>query len=43
MKVVQKIMGRIQSVGIDQKYYCSEYYDVSVNKDCVKCETSLRF
>ena len=28
---------------IDKKYYCSDYYDVSVNKYGVKCETSLRF
>ena len=28
---------------IDQKYYCSNYYDVIVNKYGVKCETSLRF
>ena len=28
---------------IDQKYYCSNYYDVSVNKYGVKCGTSLRF
>ena len=28
---------------IDQKYNCSSYYDVSVNKYGVKCETSLRF
>ena len=28
---------------IDQKYYCSNYYDVSVNKYGVKCRTSLRF
>ena len=28
---------------IDQKYYCSNYYDLSVNKCGVKCETSLRF
>ena len=28
---------------IDQKYYSSDYYDVSVNKDGVKCGTSLRF
>ena len=27
----------------DQKYYCSDYYDVSVNKYGVKCGTSLRF
>ena len=28
---------------IDQKYYCSNYYDASVNKYGVKCRTSLRF
>ena len=28
---------------IDQKYYCSSYYDVSVNKYGFKCGTSLRF
>ena len=28
---------------IDQKYYCSNCYDVSVNKYGVKCGTSLRF
>ena len=28
---------------IDQKYYCSDYYDMSVNKYGVKCRTSLRF
>ena len=27
----------------DQKYYCSDYYDVSVNRYGVKCGTSLRF
>ena len=27
----------------DQKYYCSDYYDASVNKYSVKCGTSLRF
>ena len=27
---------------IDQNYYCSDYYDVIVNKDGVKCGTSLR-
>ena len=27
----------------DQKYYFSNYYDVSVNKYDVKCGTSLRF
>ena len=28
---------------IDQRYYYSIYYDVSVNKYGVKCGTSLRF
>ena len=28
---------------IDPKYYCSNYYDVSVNKYGVKCGISLRF
>ena len=28
---------------IDQTYYCSDYYDVSVNIYGVKCGTSLRF
>ena len=28
---------------IDQKYYCSSHYDVSVNKYGAKCGTSLRF
>ena len=28
---------------IDQKYYCSNYYDINVNKYGVKCGTSLRF
>ena len=28
---------------MDQKYYCSDYCDVSVNKYGVKCGTSLRF
>ena len=27
----------------DQNYYCSNYYDVNVNKYCAKCETSLKF
>ena len=35
---------RIGSVkNIDWKYYCSDYYDVSVNKYGVKCRTLLRF
>ena len=28
---------------IDQKYYCSNYFDVSINKYSVKCGTTLRF
>ena len=32
-----------QLKNIDQKYYCSDYYDVSVNKYGVKCGASLRF
>ena len=28
---------------IGQKYYCSDYYDVSVNKYSVKCGTLVRF
>ena len=28
---------------VHQKYYCSDYDDVSVNKYSVKCGTSLRF
>ena len=28
---------------IDQKFYCSDYYDVSVNKYGVEYGTSLRF
>ena len=28
---------------IDQKYYCSSYYDISINKYGVKCGTSLKF
>ena len=28
---------------VDPKYYCSNYYDVSVNKYGVKCGTSLGF
>ena len=27
----------------DCKYYCSDYYDPSVNRYRVKCGTSLRF
>ena len=32
-----------QLKNIDQKCYCSDYYDVNVNKYGVKCGTSLRF
>ena len=32
-----------QQKNIDQKLYCSNYYDASVNKYGVKCGTSLRF
>ena len=32
-----------QLKNIDQKYYCSSYYDVSVNKYDIKCRTLLRF
>ena len=32
-----------QLKNIDQKFYCSDYYNVSVNKDGVKCGTSLAF
>ena len=32
-----------QLKNIDQNYYCSDYYDVGVNKYSVKCGTSLRF
>ena len=28
---------------VDRKYYCSNHYDVNVNKYGVKCGTSLRF
>ena len=32
-----------QLKNIDQKFYCSDYYDVIVNKYGLKCGTSLRF
>ena len=32
-----------QLENIDQKFYCSNYYDFSVNKYGVKCGTLLRF
>ena len=28
---------------VDHEFYCSDHYDVSVNKYGVKCRTSLRF
>ena len=28
---------------VNQKYYCSNYYDVIVNKYRVKCDAQLRF
>ena len=32
-----------QLKNIDQRYHCSDYYDVSVNKCGIECRTSLRF
>ena len=32
-----------QLKNIDPKYYCSDFYDASLNKYGVKCGTSLRF
>ena len=41
---VEKVMERIRSIEkYWSKYYCSDYYDVSVNEYGVKCRTSLRF
>ena len=31
-----------QLKNIDKKYYCSDFYDVSINKYSVECKTSLR-
>ena len=28
---------------VARKYYCSNYYDISINKYKVKCRSSLRF
>ena len=33
----------VELKNIDQTYYCSDYYNVSVNKYENKCGTSLRF
>ena len=40
---VTKTHGKIINIlkNIDQKYYCSDYYDVGINKYGVKCGTSL--
>ena len=35
--------GLDQLKNIDKEYYCSDYFDVSVNKYGVKCATLLRF
>ena len=32
-----------QLQNIDQKFYCSDCYDVSINKHDAKCGTSLKF
>ena len=41
---VEKVMERIRLIEkYWSKYYCSDYYDVSVNEYGVKCRTSLRF
>ena len=32
-----------QLENVDQKYYCSDYYDVSAKKYDARCKTSLRF
>ena len=37
-----KIHGN-NSINSDKKFYCSDYYDVSLNKYGVKCRISLRF
>ena len=38
--MVQKVVERVWS---DQKYYCSDYYELSVNKCIVKCGILSRF
>ena len=40
-----KTHGKIINIlkNIDQKYSCSDYYDVGINKYGVKCGTSLNF
>ena len=40
-KKTWKEFGQLKN--IDQKFHCSDYFDVSVNKYGVKCGTSLRF
>ena len=42
--MVQKSWKKFDQVkNIDQKFYCSDYHDLSVNKYDVKCRTSVRF
>ena len=36
-----KQLDQLKDIG--QKFYCSHYYDISVNKYGIKCGTSLRF
>ena len=40
-KISWKVFNKLKD--IDQDFYCSDYYDVGVNKYGVKCGTSLRF
>ena len=37
----QKELDQLKNV--DKKHYCSNYYDICINKYKVKCGTSLRF
>ena len=42
--MVKKILKEFHQLkNIDQKFYFSDYHDVSVNKFGVQCRTSLRF
>ena len=40
-KKPRKEFDELKNIG--QRYYCSNYYDINVNKYSVKCGTSLRF
>ena len=43
--MAQKVVERIDFGDwkwVDSKYYCSDYYDVSMNKYGAKCKTLLR-